>query len=157
MVMEIRKAKKGDLKRIDEIYVLGTFDEEKLQNRKLTKNKWKKIMNSHKKQRQSSMKKDLMSKKHYWIVAEDDKEIVGFGQIHIINSSQAELEKLYIEEEFRGRGIASKIEKSLGVWLKKKNISKIYSRILLKNKPSIQFHMKSGFKQTAVRVDKKIK
>jgi len=155
--MEIRKAKKKDLKEIDEIYVSGTFDEEKLQDRKLTKDKWEKIMNSHKKQRQLSMKKDLVSKKNYWIVAEDDKKIVGFGQVHINNPSQAELEKLYVDKKFRGRGIASKIEKSLGSWLKKKKISKIYSRILLKNKHSIQFHMKRGFKQTAVKVEKKLK
>jgi len=155
--MKVRKAATKDLKEIDAIYVSGTFDEEKLQNRKLKKKNWEKIMKTYQKERVLGMKKNLKNKKHYWIIAEENKEITGFGQVVIINKSQGELEKLYINKNYRNKGIASKIEKILETWLKNNNINKIYSRILLNNKPSIQFHMKKGFKQTAIKMEKNLK
>lgn len=154
--MKIRKATLNDISKIDEIYIFGSFDEEKLQNKKIKKSDWIEMMSKHKKSRQSSMKEDIQNPREYWIVAEE-KEIVGFGQVVINNSTQAELEKLYVDKKFRGKGIASKIEKELENWLKKKKIKRIYSRILMKNVPSIKFHNKKGFKQTAVRMDKILK
>lgn len=155
--MKIRKAKLKDLEEIDLIYVFGTFDEEKLQNKNTSWKKWERDMKNYKKKRLENMRRGIRSKNEYWIVAEIDGNICGFGQVAILNQEQAEIEKLYIDKNFRGRGIASKIEKELERWLKDKKIKKVYSRILLKNKPSLNFHTKKGFKQTAVRMDKKLK
>ena len=152
--MKIRKATEKDIPQIDQIYIEGSFDEEKLNNSKLNKEDFFDRLKEYKAARLKNFRKCLKSPEQFWVVAEEEKEILGFGQIIIINKFQAELEKIYISKKFRGKGISKILASELFDWAKRKKVERVFSRILLNNKPSINLHKGLDFKLTAVRMDK---
>ena len=159
VMMEIRKAKKGDLKRIDEIYLEGVIDEVLLQFPKRTKKDILNEMGSHKKERLSGFTKGMKSKLEYWIVVENKKEIIGFGQVEIKkeNKKDSIINMVYVSKDFRRKGIGFKISKELIKWLKSKKVKTVSGGVFIKNKPSIKMQKKLGFKPVAIRLQKKLK
>jgi phosphinothricin acetyltransferase len=157
--MKIRKAKKDDVEIIDKIYCEGIFDEVKLQFPKKTKKEILSDLEKHKEERIKGFKKDFISDLNYWIILEEDDEIVAFGQAEINKNDKkkAGIEKIYVLKKYRKRGLASTIMKELLKWLKNKEVESITSGIFIKNTPSINLHEKFGFEITAVRLQKKFK
>ncbi len=143
---KIRKINVKDLSRIDEIYVNGTIDEIKLQFPKNSKNKTLRDLNKTKKERLNNWKKDIKSRKNYWIIAENNGEIIGFGQSWIKRKNLGIVESVYTDRKHRKKGVGKKIVLELIKWLKKNHINNIETRVHLKNKPSIKLHKKLGFK-----------
>ena len=157
--MKIRKARKGDLKIIDEIYVSGVIDEVKLQFPKRTKESIIKEMNKAKKERVKGFKQNISSKLTYFVVGEEKGEVVGFGQAELnkYDKKKAMIEKIYVKKSFRGKGIGTKIFNELLNWLKKRKVKSVSAGIFIKNKASIKLHKKLGFKETAVRLQKMLR
>jgi L-amino acid N-acyltransferase YncA len=155
--MKIRKAKKEDIRRIDEIYVDGSIRERKLQFPKVSIKEMRQDLNKYKKSRPKGFLKEMKSKNHYWIVAEEKEEIVGFGQAWIKTKEIGMLEKIYIDRRFARQGIGIKLLKELEKWLISKKVKFIESSIYYKNKPSIRLHEKAGYKPISIKMRKKVK
>ena len=157
--MEIRRAKKGDLKRIDEIYIEGCVNEVLLQFPKRTKKDILNEMKRYKKKRLSGFTKRMKSKLGYWIVVEDKKEIIGFGQAEIKkeNKKQSIINMVYVSKDFRRKGIGLRISKELIKWLKSKKVKTVSGGVFIENKPSIKMQKKLGFKPVAIRLQKNLK
>ncbi len=84
------------------------------------------------------------------IVAEIDKEIVGFASlskysIRCAYSDTAEL-SVYVKEEYQGKGIGKKLVKEIVEEGEKTGLHAIISRIVNGNKKSIYLHEIVGFK-----------
>lgn len=150
--MKIRKATEKDLNRIDEIYTEGTIDEKKLQFPRYSKKKILDELNSKKKSRISKTKKALKNKKEYWVVAEENKEIIGFGQAYLRNKDVGVTESAYVDKKHRRKGVGRKIMKELIKWIKNKKMKHIESNVLVKNTPSIKLQETFGFKPYLLRM-----
>ncbi|MBW3002114.1 GNAT family N-acetyltransferase [Candidatus Woesearchaeota archaeon] len=154
--MKLRKTKKEDIKRIDELYVDGSVREGKLQFPKITIKEMKKDLAKYKTSRPKCFLKDMKSKNNYWLVAEENSEIFGFGQARIQNKETGRIEKIYVDKKHAGKGIGLKILKTLEKWLKAKKVKFIESGIYYKNKPSIKLHEKAGYKPISIKMRKRI-
>jgi L-amino acid N-acyltransferase YncA len=150
--MRIRKAKEGDFLAIDKLYVEGNIDESKLQFSKITLKEIKKELNKSQNRRRQGSRRYMRSKKHYWIVAEDKKEIIGFGQARIKNKDTGITESVYIDKKYRKLGVGEKIMKDMIKWLKKQKLKYIESSVYLKNTPSIKLHKKLEFKPLLLKM-----
>ena len=157
--MEIRKAKKEDLKEIDEIYLEGVIDEIKLQSPKRTKKNIIDEMNKYKRERINGFKNSMTSPKKKLIIIKEGDSIIGFGEAEIkdFDNSKAEITKIYINKNKRKKGVGSKLMKELLKWLKTKKVKSVTGGLFIKNKPSFNFCKKFGFKETAIKVEKKLK
>ena len=149
--MKIRKATLKDLKRIDEIYVEGSIDEGKYQFPNVSLKEMNKDLAKHQNSRRQGFRRYMRSKKHYWIVAEEHNEILGFGQAWIKNKNTGITESVYVDKRFRKRSFGKKIMKELIKWLKKQKLKHIESSCFIKNKPSTKLHEKLGFKPFLIR------
>ena len=156
--MNIRKAKKDDLKEIDKIYLEGVIDEIRLQFPKRSRLSIIKEMNKAKRERLAGWKKELKSNKSFWIVAEEKGNIVGFANAEIRNKNPSWLTMLYVNKEFRRKGIGKILTKKRIDWLKKKGAKEIGAGMLINNKNSINNLEKFGFKKTySIKMLKKLK
>lgn len=157
--MKIRKAKKDDLKRIDEIYRRGVIEEVKLQFPKKSNKKIEDELKKWERDRAKDFEHSIKSPKTYLVVLGNKQEIYGFGEAQIMSydKTKAEITKIYVEKEYQRKGFASKIMKELLKWLKNKKVKSVSSGIFIKNKPSINLNKKFGFEITAIRMQKKLK
>jgi len=146
----IRKANKKDLKDIKKIFMKGIIDETKIQ---FPKRKKEEVFKKSRKDNIYGLKefgKNLSSQKEYWIVAEENKKILGFSQGVLCKSNVGELRRVYISKEFRGKDIGTKLCKEIVKWLKSKKVEEIKSLVYYKNKPSIKMQEKLGFEIVGV-------
>lgn len=149
--MKIRRGKKQDTISMDEIYVDAHIDESKLQFPKVSKKVMRDDMIKKQRSRRAKMKKSIINKKNYYLIAEEKGEIIGFGHAYIKSKDTGILESIYIKKQYRRKGIGKKIAKELIKWLKKKKFKYIESNALIKNKASLKLQEKMGFKPYFVR------
>ena len=154
--INIRKAVEKDLKAMDEIYLEGVVDELKTQFPKRSKLSIIREMNQYKKQRVVDFKKDIKSKNEYWVVAEKENKILGFGSAEI-KGKEGKLILLYIKKDFRRKGLGRKLTNERIKWLKKKGVKTISAGMLINNKASRNNLESIGFKPTSIRLELKIK
>ncbi len=156
--MKTRKAKKEDIRRIDEIYVDGSIREGKLQFPKIPIKEIKKDLEKYKTSRPKGFLEEMKSKNHYWIVAENEEGgIVGFGQAWIKTKEIGMLEKIYVDRKAARQGIGLKLLKELEKWLISKKVKFIEAGIYCKNTPSIKLNEKAGYEPISVKMQKKVK
>jgi N-acetylglutamate synthase-like GNAT family acetyltransferase len=131
-MMEIRKAKKGDLKEIAEIFRVETAKEPYLMN-------W-------------NEKTSLMKIKELFEIGEifilEEKKIIGFIAIQIRLGSKGKkaiVDELWIKQDFQGKGFGKSLINFLENYLKKKNIFRI-AVISDKNSKAYGFYEKLNFK-----------
>ena len=154
--MKIRKATKKDLKILDEIYLEGVIDELRTQYPKRSKLSIIREMNKYKKQRVVDFGKDIKDKKQYWIVAEINGGIVGFGSAEV-KDKEGRLALLYIKKKFRRKGVGKKLTEERMKWLKKKGAKKVSAGMLINNKASRKNLDKIGFKPISIKLEKVLK
>ena len=141
-MVKIRSATLKDLKEITEIYnhailnTVSTFDIEPK-----TFQEQRKWFNEH-------------GSKNPIIVAEIDKEIVGFASLSKYStrcaySDTAEI-SIYIKEKYQGRGIGKKLIKEIVIAGEKAGLHAIISRIADGNKISIHLHNIVGFNHVGI-------
>ena len=152
MKINFRKAKKEDFERIDQIYSNGVIDEIQLQYPERSRLSIIRDVNKERKKRLIDWKKELNSQKSYWIVAEKNNKIIGFGNAEIKNKNEGWLTMLYIDRGFRGKGIGKSLTKERINWLKKKKINEIWAGMVIKNKKSINNLKKFGFIPVSIKM-----
>ncbi|MFA5953263.1 MAG: GNAT family N-acetyltransferase [Candidatus Pacearchaeota archaeon] len=145
MKIKIRKAKKDDWKEISDIYFEASIDEVKLQFPERTKSSIIKEVNKWKEDRIKEFKKDVNSKNNCYLVAEINREIIGFANAKIDKNKEGKFTMLYIKKEFQGKGIGKKLIKERLKWTKSKKIKIIEAGSYIKNKCSISNLKKFGF------------
>lgn len=155
--MKIRKAKREDIGRIDEIYVDGSIREGKLQFPEVSIKEMQQDLDKYKKSRPKGFLEEMKSKNHYWIVAKENGEIVGFGQAWIKTKEIGMLEKVYIDRRWARKGIGLKLLKELEKWLISKKVKFIEAGIYYENKPSIKLNEKAGYKPISIKMRKKVR
>jgi ribosomal protein S18 acetylase RimI-like enzyme len=86
------------------------------------------------------------------LVAQCEGKIIGSGYVRIENSKHylqhsqhAYLGFMYVEPEFRGKGVNKKIIEALQVWSKSKNITEMRLDVYYNNSNAIQAYEKAGF------------
>jgi len=141
-LVKIREASLKDLKGITEIYNheinhgVATFDTEPK-----TVEEQKKWFKKH-------------GPKNPIIVAENDKEIVGFASLSKYStrcaySDTAEI-SLYVKEQYQGKGIGKQLMKEIVKEGEKAGLHAIIARIAEGNKISVRLHESVGFRHVGV-------
>lgn len=97
------------------------------------------------------------------LVAEYKSEIIGYLAAFIwrfepfLKVKRAELENMFVQEEYRSLGIGSKLVKEFFRWCKDKGVKKGRVVTFTRNKKAINFYMKNGFKDHEVKLEVDIK
>ncbi|MBS3092328.1 GNAT family N-acetyltransferase [Candidatus Pacearchaeota archaeon] len=149
--MTIRKATKKDIEKINEIYAEGIIQELEFQYPNKPKSKIKEYAKEEIKYHNQTVNKNIKDRKQYWIVLEENNNIIGFGSAYI-KGNKGVTESIYIAKEFRGKGYGSKILKNLISWINSKKVKHIETNILTGNEPSIKLHEKFRFKPYLLRM-----
>ena len=103
-------------------------------------------------------------KNQFVIIAEVDKNPVGYlaGSIYeddtysYYEGVTAELENMFIDEDYRHFGIGSKLVNSFFDWCKQKSAKRIFVTATLGNDNTIAFYRKHGFKDLNITLEKQL-
>lgn len=85
-----------------------------------------------------------------WLVYKENDIIIGFINYDIIYDT-SEIEYIYIEEDFRNKGIATTLLNEMISELKKLSINSITLEVSEDNIEAINFYKKNGFKEITKR------
>lgn len=160
MGLNIRKATKKDLEIIDELYVTNSVEEVKQQFPKRTKKSILDEFKTHEKSRKKSFLAELNQSNTILVIAEFEKEIVGFGQGIVEQSYGGKmglLDKIYLNKNGRGKGFGTKIAQHLMQEMKKQHIDFFEWRCYNSNQGSVKLAEKLGLKPFSMRFRKNIK
>ena len=83
------------------------------------------------------------------VVAYKDGEAVGCGAIKEYESGVAEIKRMFVREERRGRGIAKSILSELETWADELNFSECILETGIKQPEAIALYRKSGYETIA--------
>lgn len=89
---------------------------------------------------------DDLNKEFLNIIVYEDNDIKGI-LVYELMYDRVEIDYIIVEEEYRRNGIASKLVKKLF----ELSIDNITLEVRESNKPAINFYLKNGFEQIAVR------
>lgn len=156
MKTKIRKAKMSDLKKIVEMETKQNLLHEVFNPPIYAadndfERKWTRLL-----------KKEWGDAKHHLLVAVDGKTIVGFIYGKIKDRPLRKIKKyglvdeIFIEKNYRGKGIGTRLMGNLINWLKTKGIAHVEAVVSSKNKESIKFHKKLGFEEYEKTIKKDI-
>ena len=81
------------------------------------------------------------------VVAYENEKAIGCGAFKYYEKETAEIKRMYVREENRGRGIAGKILKELESWAKEMNFSECVLETGLKQPEAIGLYQKSGYEK----------
>ncbi len=81
------------------------------------------------------------------VVAYEDGEAVGCGAIKEYENGVAEIKRMFVKPENRGRGIAGKILTELETWAKELNFSECILETGVKQPEAIRLYQKSGYEK----------
>lgn len=102
-------------------------------------------------------------KQRKWFLAEEDGKIVGFIDGKIKKKDEFFHERkvgaiyhLFIEEEYRNRGIGTELIKVFVDWLKKSKIILIELNVSPKNEAAVKLYNNLGFKESDIQMKKKL-
>ena len=160
MVFRIRKATKNDMEIIDELYVLNSAEEVKKQFPKRTKKSILEEFNQHEKSRKKSFFEELNKSNVIFVIAECEKEIIGFGQGIIEKSyggNMGLMDKIYLNKKSRGKGFGIKIAEYLMQEMKKQKIDFFEWRCYVSNKGSVKLAEKLNLKPFSMRFRKNVR
>ncbi|MCK9368566.1 GNAT family N-acetyltransferase [Candidatus Dojkabacteria bacterium] len=68
----------------------------------------------------------------------------------------AELENMYVEEEFRNNGIGKQLVEEFEKWCKTKGVETITVECVYENEKALKFYNTKGFKNHSVKLEKRI-
>ena len=98
------------------------------------------------------------------IIAEIDNNPIGYlaGSVYLDDTysyyegKTADLDNMYIEEEYRHFGIGSKLVNSFFEWCREKQAQRIFVTATLGNDNTISFYKKHGFKELNIELKKEL-
>ncbi|NQU79605.1 GNAT family N-acetyltransferase [Candidatus Woesearchaeota archaeon] len=163
-MVKIRKAKKDDLQGVYEVFLdlLRAEDDCACRIAKDAKRFRKRRLDFER-----SAKKDLLSdiidRKKRYIIAEIDKEIVGYalGCIPSTKDNFFVLPKtgyfnsLVVRKKYRGEGIASNLHAAMLKWFKEKKCSSVSIEVFVTN-PAVNMYERWGYKGVVQKMNKKL-
>ncbi len=79
------------------------------------------------------------------VVAYEDEKAVGCGAFKEYSASAAEIKRMFVRPENRGRGIAGQILTELETWAKELNFSECVLETGVKQPEAIRLYRKSGY------------
>ena len=147
--MEIRKAKKEDLKDYLKLKKESLEDYSKLVNKeiKASVKKIKKEFN------------DFISSKNKFILIISDKEIIGYITSTLkknIYQKYGYIDDIFIRKGFRKKGYAKLLLKELTKIMKSKGVKNIRLGVRKNNRKAVHFYKKNNFKMIHYEMEKKI-
>lgn len=106
------------------------------------------------------VKKMLRSKNNLFLLAEIDNKPVGMGFIEIkkkdsnwcIHNKLAHIGLMFVEKEYRRKGIGQQIIQELIKWANKNKIKYIKLAVYTQNQNAIEAYKKVGFKESLKRM-----
>ena len=112
----------------------------------------------------SEIKKIIVSRKDYPVLAKVGDRIVGCGFARIEKASswskykkQGYLGALYVEKKYRGQGIGLALQQARIKWLKSKGIKLCASTVLANNTKALNLQKKRGFIPHAINFYKELR
>ena len=81
-----------------------------------------------------------------WL-AIDNNEIVGTIAVYKYNDEYMELKKLYVKEEYRGKGLSKELYNKVIEFCLKEKYKKVFLGTYEKMSSAINFYLKNGFKE----------
>lgn len=98
-----------------------------------------------------SVERDLQSPKRSFLIAEFNKEVVGYAQTSQINEEEYELLRIYVRPEYHKMGIGKGfIQEYIQVL---KPIKKLFAWVAKENHRGRAFYVKSGFKEVEEKIE----
>lgn len=149
--MEIRKAKKGDLKNYLEIKKESLKEYSKLAGEKIKISK---------KQVIKEFNEFTSSKNKFILLIKEDKKIIGYltgSLIKNIYQKFSYIDDIFINKNFRRKSYAKALLKNFIKIQKSKGVKKIRIGVRMNNKKALAFYRKMDFKIIHYEMDKKIK
>lgn len=155
MDITIRRATKKDLTRIVELSVQLYKTEQPFD--KNLKDEYYETKKGTK-----GLLKDIKDKKRIFLVAIYEENVVGYidGYIYdkedVYIEKMAYLDRIIVDKNYKGKGIATKLVDEFSNQLKKENVKFIKLNAFKGNKPAIALYEKMGFYEYSVFYMKKI-
>tara|TARA_Y100000310_G_C20307131_1_gene634485 strand:+ start:31 stop:495 length:465 start_codon:yes stop_codon:yes gene_type:complete len=154
--MKIRKAIKDDFKELFKLKLLSKKEE-------LKYSKTIKSLNESKQYYEEYLQLDLTKPDRVIFIAIDGKKIIGaivgkfFTPLRISKyKKKGHISNLYINKNYRKKGIAGKLVKKTLEWLKINNVPHASLEIHTDNQVAINLYHKLGFNDFTVKMVKKI-
>ncbi len=91
----------------------------------------------------------LTNKGNFWIVVDNDK-LIGTAGVKDMKNNQAYLERMYVDNNFRGTGLAKELLEVLLDYARRNEFKEIYLQTADTAKRAIAFYIKNGFEQAEV-------
>ena len=104
----------------------------------------------------------LTKKDTLYIVAEMDGNIVGFASCYIISIPKTKAPKIgvlvanFVQKEFRGKGVGTKLYNFRMNWFKKQKVSFVEMNVDARNKKALKLWKKFCFEDYQIKLKKKI-
>lgn len=152
--MNIRKVKIEDYEEVVKLYK-ELWDAEKIFDLNL-KQKYE-VSDKQK----AKIQKRIKSRKEIFLVAEENKEIVGLIDGYIIDDNNyiekvGYLDHLCVSKKYREQGISTKLIEEFTKIMKSKNVSYLKLNAFEQNIPAVSLYKKLGFEEYSIYYTKKI-
>lgn len=82
-----------------------------------------------------------------WIAVDEDENVIGTIAIKQHNENEAELKRLYVRKDYRGKGLSDELYENLIMQAKENNLKRIFLGTYEKLESAIKFYKKRGFTQ----------
>lgn len=82
-----------------------------------------------------------------WIALDDNNEIIGTIAIYKRDEETAELKRLYVREDYRGKGLSKELYEKAMNHCRESKLKKIFLGTYDKLERAIYFYLKKGFKE----------
>lgn len=101
-----------------------------------------------------SLKKQMLEKRHNFILAERDNEAIGFTsyEINYNSNHQLMIHKIYLVPSSQGLGIGSKLLNLLSEIALQNMNNQLRLKVFFQNTKAIQFYEKYGFKKVGTEM-----
>ena len=130
-MIKIVKIKDGDIKQAHR-FCIGIFEELG----------WDKRFNYG----LENLKEFFNNPKEAFFLAKEGKKIIGCGGLKNLSEREGLLKRLYIDKEFRGRGLAQRLFEKIKKFAVKKNYKVIVLDTFKNNFRAQKFYQKQGFR-----------
>ncbi len=99
---------------------------------------------------EEALKASLIQNYSYFVVAEVDNDIVGYGSVYVV-VGEAEIINIAVKESYRGNGVGKVIVMSLIKEAKHRGAKKFFLEVRESNVTAIHLYEKCGFEKNGIR------
>ncbi|MFH2027822.1 MAG: GNAT family N-acetyltransferase [Nanoarchaeota archaeon] len=154
--MEIKKATLEDYESVLSLKIKSKEEEREL-------NKELKSIDDAKMSYAAYLRNDLRGEWRSVFIAKENTKIIGMIVGKIYRSLKiagyercGHISNLYIEKDFRKKGISKKLVDELTDWFKKRDVKKLTLELYENNNPAINLYHNLGFKNYSIKMKKSI-